>query len=212
MSTDHLVFALNQTARVALRCDVLQANIVRQAAKKRDAFSDEHGHASHDNALHETGAQESLDCYPTVNVEVVGAAGRQFCDNLRRLSAHLLDHDSAHDRQIEWAAAQHHDALLTIGPDGIVEDNLEGLVSDHDRIDGLDELVIAMRFAAAWRQKIKGAVRPCEKAIQTGSNKDRYEHGRPPCGGATIQPRHPEISMSTKRTPAQALVFLRTES
>jgi len=49
-----------------------------RGAEERDSFSDENGDASDDEALNESGAEESLDCDSAIDVEVVGAGGGEL--------------------------------------------------------------------------------------------------------------------------------------
>jgi len=64
---------------------------VRQGAEEGDSVSDENGDASDDEALNESGAEESLDCDSAIDVEVVGAGGGELGNDFSRSAGHLFD-------------------------------------------------------------------------------------------------------------------------
>jgi hypothetical protein len=71
----------------------------------------------------------------SVDVEVVGATGSKFRNDLSRRPRHLFHSASPHRGQIDGAAAQNYYALVTIGPRGEGLNCLEGLSTYHQRID-----------------------------------------------------------------------------
>ena len=79
-----------------LRLYVIQPQIARQGAKERNSVSYEHRHTSDNKTLDEAGAQESLNRDPSVDVEVVGATGSEFRNDLSRSPSHLFHNASAH--------------------------------------------------------------------------------------------------------------------
>jgi hypothetical protein len=98
--------------------------------------------------------QEPLNRDSSVNVEVMDAACGEFRNDLGGRPAHLLHNASAHRIQIHRPAAQDHDTLLTIGPDRKGQNRLEGFAAYNERVDAGYELVVAMGFTAARRQKV----------------------------------------------------------
>src|SRR5579872_2115134 len=90
---------------------------------------------------------------------------------------HLFHSAALYHRQIERAVAQHYDALGTIGPRRPKsQDGFESVATDDNGIHAGHKFVIAVRFAAAHRQKVEGAVPPRNETIEAGADKDRY-HG-----------------------------------
>src|SRR5580658_1460361 len=173
----NLVFAFDQAARVMLRGYVTEPQIARQGAKKRNPFSNEHGHARDDEALNKAGAQKPLNRDPSVDVEVVSATRGKFRNNLRRRPGHLFHHPAAHGRQVKGTAAEHDYTLISIGPRRKSQHCLEGLAADDKRIDAGEKLVVAVGFAAVCRKKVKIAVRSRNETVNAGSDKDRCCHG-----------------------------------
>jgi len=92
---NHFVLAFYQTARVGLGRYMTQLDIVWQAAKEWDAFSDAHGYAGDDEPLDQAGAEESLNGDAAIDVEVMSAAGGEFRNDFGRSSGHLFDDASA---------------------------------------------------------------------------------------------------------------------
>src|ERR1039458_1164253 len=88
--TGDLVLALNQAARIVLRRYVMQPHIARHGAEERNSLSNEHRHTRDDETLNQACAQESLNRNPSVDVEVVGAASREFGNDLSRRPGHLF--------------------------------------------------------------------------------------------------------------------------
>jgi hypothetical protein len=74
----NLVLALNQTARIVPSRYVTEPNVARQCAEERNSASNEHRHASDNQALNQPRPQEPLNRDPTVDVEVVGTAGTKL--------------------------------------------------------------------------------------------------------------------------------------
>ena len=91
-----MVFALDQPARIVLRCDVTEPHISGQRAEERNTFSNEHGHAGDGETLNQTGAQEPLNGDPSIDVEVMRASSRELRNDLSRRPGHLLDDRAAH--------------------------------------------------------------------------------------------------------------------
>src|SRR5882672_9220222 len=114
-SGDNMVFALHQAARVVPGGHVTQPDIMRQGSKERNSLSNENRHASDDQALDESRAQEPLYRDPTIDVEMVGASVGELRNDVSRSSGHLFD-NAAGRGQIDGATAQDHDALVAIWP------------------------------------------------------------------------------------------------
>src|ERR1700680_507327 len=173
-----MVFALNQATWIVLRRDVTELDVARQGSEERNSLSNEHGHASDDETLNKPRIQEPLNRDSTVNVEVVGATSGQLRSDLSRRPGHLLDNTSVGCRQVDGTITQNHDALVTIWPGLQGENFLERIVTDHNRIDTCNKLVVAVGFTATLRQEIEIAVRSRNETVETGSNKDRRCHRR----------------------------------
>ena len=170
----------------------MQPHIARQGAEERNSVSNEHGHTSDDETLNQACAQESLNRDPPVDVEVVGATGGEFGNNLSRRPGHLFHNASAHCGEVEGPAAQDYYALVTVWPFRKGQNRLEGLAAYHQRIDASDELVVTVGFAAALRQKIEIAIWPRHEAVDADPDKDRYRHSGLLTGGRlTIQAPFP---------------------
>src|SRR5713226_5731499 len=107
-----MVLALNQAARIVPSRQVTEPNIVGQGAEQRNPLSNEHRHASDNEPLNESRAQEPLNRDPTVDVEVVGTTGSELRDDLRRRPGHLFDNASAGRGQVDRATAEDHYALV----------------------------------------------------------------------------------------------------
>jgi hypothetical protein len=171
-----VVLGLYEAAGVVIRCDVAEFNVVGQRAEERDSFPDQDGDSGDDQALNETSAEEALDCYASVDVEVVGACGGKFRNDFGWNSGHLLDDASSHSREVEGATAQHYDALAAVGPLRKSENGLEGIAADDKRIDTVHKLVVTVGFAAAGRKEVESAIAAGDEAVDTGSDKDGRCH------------------------------------
>src|SRR5215470_18367309 len=111
---------------------------------------------------------------------MAGPRGRQFGNDLRRISCHLLDNRSFDLREVEPPGTQNHNALLTIGPRRKGEHGLEGLAADHEGVDASDELIVAVRFAAIRWKEVQITVGPRNETIDAGADEDRNRHRGPP--------------------------------
>src|SRR6266542_6543358 len=135
LSGGNMVLALNQAARIVPRRYVTEPRVARQGAEERNPVSNEHRHASDHETLNEPRAQEPLNRDPTVDVEVLGTTSRELRDDLSRRPGHLFNNASAGRGQVDGAATQDHYALVTIWPGLKGQNLLEGLATDHNRID-----------------------------------------------------------------------------
>jgi hypothetical protein len=63
-------------------------------------------------------------------------------------------------------------ALGNIGTEPKSENLLEGLATDHNRVQAGYALVVSVGFAAALWQKIEIAVRWCNEAVDVAANKN----------------------------------------
>src|SRR6266436_931988 len=172
-----MVLALNQAARIVPGRYVPEPNIARQAAEERNTVSNEHGHARDDETLNEPCAKEPLNRDPTVDVNVAGATSSELRNDLSGSPGHEFNNASG-GRHINGAATQHHHALVHVGPGRKRQNFLEGHTAYHDGVDACQELVVAVRFAAALQQKVEIAVPPRDEAVDAGADKDRYGHQR----------------------------------
>ena len=125
---------------------------------------------------------------PAVDVEVVGAARGESRNDLRRRPGHLFDDASADRGQVDGATAQDHDALVAIRPGPEGQNLLEGLATDHERIDAGDELVVAVGLAAARRQPVEIAVRSRNEAVDAGADKDGDRQSRSDSLSGSLRP------------------------
>src|SRR5579859_2210930 len=173
---DHLVFGLDQAAWVVAGGDVMEMDVARQGAEEGDAVSNEHGDASDDEAVHEAGAQKLLNSDAAVHVDVLDATGSEFGNNFGARPGHLLDTASAHGGEIEGAAAEDHHAFISVRPFGKSQNGFEGFAADDEGVHAGEELVVAVRFAAAGRKKVEVAVRARNETVNAGSDEDRYGH------------------------------------
>ncbi len=180
---DDLVLALNQAARIVPGGYVAEPNVARQAAEERNSLSNEHWHSSDDEALNGPRTQEPLNGDAAVDVQVVDPTNGKLGNNLSGRSAHLFHNATAHCGQIDGAAAQDHDALVTVRPRIKSQNRLESLSADHNGIDAGYKLFVAVRFAAALRQKVESTVRPRNEPVDARADKDRYAHRRLLTGG-----------------------------
>src|SRR5208282_3801417 len=105
--TGNLVLALNQAARIVLLLYVMQPHIARQGAEERKSVSTEHRHTSDHETLNQACAQESLNRDPSIAIDVAGATGREFRNDLSRRPGHLSHNASAHRGEVEGPVAQH---------------------------------------------------------------------------------------------------------
>jgi hypothetical protein len=174
-----VVLAADQPAWIVARGYVTKANVMRQAAEERNAFSNQHRDTGDDETLNKSRAQELLNRNSTVDVEVMGAAGSELRNDLSRSPGHLF-HDAANGRgELYRTTAEDDYALITIRPAPKRQNSFEGLATHHDSIDAGYELLVAVRLAAVRRQKVEGAVRSRNKAVEAGANKDGCHHGNP---------------------------------
>ena len=111
-----MVLALNQPARIVPSRDVTERDIAWKRAEERDSVSNEHRHASDDETLNKSRAQEPLNRDPTVDIEVVGTTGSELRNDLGRRPGHLFNSAFAGRRKVDGATAQDHYAFVTIGP------------------------------------------------------------------------------------------------
>src|SRR5215216_4797977 len=101
------------------------------------------------------------------------AAGRQERHDFRRRPRHTLHYGPGGRRR---ASAEHEDGLLTIRPCVEVQDRLERLAPDDERIHRGHELIVAVGFATAGREPIEVTVGTSDETIDARANKDRRSH------------------------------------
>jgi len=159
-----------------VRGDVSERHVVRKAAEKRNAFADEHRDAGDDEPLNEARAQKSLNGDAAVDVEVVSARGREAPDDFGGLAAHLFDDAADDDGKIDGTTAQHHDACFSIRPRTELENDVERVAADDNRVDAGHEFVVSVRLAAAGRQKIEIAIQSRNEAVDAGADEDGCSH------------------------------------
>jgi hypothetical protein len=167
-----MICALNQAAGIVAGRYVAEPNVVRQGAEERNSLSDEHRHASDNETLNEPFAQEPLDGDPAVDVEVMGATSCELRNDLCWRPRHLFHNAASGGGEVEGTTAKDNYALVTVGPRAKGENFLERLTTDHNCIDGCDELVVAVGFSAARRKKVEIVVRPRNEAIDAGADKN----------------------------------------
>src|SRR5947207_12720438 len=173
---NNLILALNQAARIMPRRDVAKPNVARQTAEQRTARPTEHGNARDNEPWNGPLAQKPLNRDSPVDVQVLDPAGSELRDDLRWRPGHLFHNASGHCGQIEWAAAQHNDSLVAVGPGLKSQNRLEGLAADHNRVDAGNKLVVAVGLASALRQKVEIPVRTRNKPVNAGADKHRCRH------------------------------------
>ena len=149
---------------------------MRKGAEERDSVSDENWDASDDEAVNESCAQEVLNCDSAIDVEVLGAGGGEARDDFGGRAGHLFDFSSGYCGEVERTAAEDDYALLTVRPRGHGQNGVERFAAHHNGIDGSDELIVAVRFAAARRKEVELAVLPRDEAIKAGADKDGDFH------------------------------------
>jgi hypothetical protein len=106
------------------------------------------------------------------DVELVRATRSEVRNDFSRRTSHLFNRASDCRGEIEGATTQDHNALVTICPGPKGQNLLEGLATDHNCVNACDKLVVAMRFAAARRQKIQIVIRPRNEAVDAGADKN----------------------------------------
>src|SRR5271163_2754431 len=97
-SGGNLVLALQETARIVLRCDMKEPHISRQRAEERNAFSNKHRHTGDDETLNQPSPQEPLYRNSSIDVEVMSPAPREFRNDLSRIAGHLFHNRAARRR------------------------------------------------------------------------------------------------------------------
>jgi hypothetical protein len=137
---DDLVLAADRAAGIVARRYVTKPNVMRQAAEEGNTFAYEHRDTRDDEAVNQSGAQELLNRNAAVDVDVVGATGSELRNDLFGWSGHLFDSASAVRGQVSEATtqgsiAQHHHALVSIGPRCERKNDLKGVSAHHDCID-----------------------------------------------------------------------------
>jgi hypothetical protein len=172
-----VVLAADQPAWIVARGYVTEANVMRQAPEEGDSLSNEHRDTGDDEALNKPRAQELLNRDSTVDVEVTGAAGSELGNDLLWRAGHLFKNSSGGRGQVYRTTAEDDYALVTIGPGPKRQNGLKGLAAHHDSIDAGYELLVAVRLAAVCRQKVEGAVRSRNEAVEAGADKDGCHHG-----------------------------------
>jgi hypothetical protein len=171
-----MVLTLHQAALVVPSRYVLEPNVVRYGGKERNAVTNEHWYASDNEPIDQPRTQKPLNRYSTVNVEVVGTTGSELRNDLTRSPCHLFNNTSTGCGQINGATAQNHHAFVTVWPSPKCQNLFEGVTTYYKGVDACDELAVAMRFAAAFWQKIEITVRPGNEAVDAGANKNRDCH------------------------------------
>lgn len=189
-----MILALHQSTLILPRRHVTKPNIIRQAAEKRNPISDEHRHASNDQTLNESRAQELLNRDAAVDVEMLCAACLELRNDLGGRASHLFNNAAGGRGQINRVTTQDDNALVTVGPRVKSQNLFERLSTHHDRIDARDELIVAVRFAAPFRQKVEIVVSPRNEAIHAGSDKDRNYH----CSFPTVAARRPNLARAVR--------------
>src|SRR5437667_5684851 len=102
---------------------------------------------------------------------MLDAASVKLRHDFGRIPRHTL-HRSPERGRGERARAEHENGFLTVGPRVERQDRLESLPADDKRIHRGNELIVAMRFAAARRQEIEVTVDSGDEAVEASANKD----------------------------------------
>jgi len=168
-----VVFAADQAGGILPSRYVMELNVVQQLAEEGDSLSNEYRDATDDETLNLSCAKELLDGEPTVDVEVMSAAGGELRHDLGRGSRHLFKNTALGRGQVYGTTAQHYNALVSIGPRPECKNDLEGFAAHHDRVDARDEFFVAVGYSAGLIEEVKLAVRPCDETIQAGADEDR---------------------------------------
>lgn len=94
----NVVLGLNQPARIVLGRNVTQPYVARNHAEQRNSVSNEHRHPRDNEALNKAFAQEPLNRYPSVDIQVMDTTGSELRNDLSWRPGHLLYNASAHRR------------------------------------------------------------------------------------------------------------------
>ena len=89
-----MVLALYQAAWVVPSRYVTETNVVRQGAEERNPVSNQYRHASDNETLDEPGSQKPLNRDSPVDIEMLGATGRESRNDVSRMPGHLFHHSS----------------------------------------------------------------------------------------------------------------------
>src|SRR5581483_538733 len=152
-----------------------EGDIAPQWPKERDARTDEHRNPGDDEPVNQAGLKELLNGDPAIHVDVLDSAVLELRHNLGGRAAHPLDYGtrrSGRDRM----TAEHKHRLFTVRPLIEAQGCLERLAADDQRIHRDDEVIVSVRFATTWREKIEGAVRSSNKPVEARADKDRCLH------------------------------------
>src|SRR5205809_2293938 len=155
--------------------DMLQGDIAAKRAKQWDAGADEHRNTGDNEALNEASLQELLNSDPAIHIDMPDAAGLKLRHDLGWSPGHPLHHcpsRSGGDR----TTTEHENGLLAVGPPIEAQDRLERLAADDQCVHRGNKLIIPVRFATAGREKIEGAVRTSDEAVEASANKDGCFH------------------------------------
>src|SRR6266567_6585062 len=107
---------------------------------------------------------------------MVGTTSSELGNDIGRRPGHLFNYASDGRGKIDGATTQDHYALVTIWPGPKGQNLLEGLATNHNRIDACNKLLVSVGFAAALRQKVEVAVRSGNETVEAGADKDGYRH------------------------------------
>jgi hypothetical protein len=128
---------------------VIEPNILRHGAEKRNAGTDENWNAVEDQAMEQTGREKSLNRPSTVHVEVLPSTRLETPHEIGWLSAHGFDPTGELFRDRHRVVTQDDNRFGAIRPRGRMAHHRVGGAPEDNRADALDEGVIAA-FFVGW--------------------------------------------------------------
>ena len=166
---------MNETASVLAGCDVFKTDVVRRGAKQGDPRADEDGYTSDDEALNQAGAKKALDRNAPVNVSVLDAASGESRDDFRRMPRHML-YDGFRGSGGKRSRAEYKNRLLSVRLGIERQNRLVRFATNDQCIYRAHELIVAVGFSTARRQKIERTIDASDEAIEASANKNGRFH------------------------------------
>jgi hypothetical protein len=133
-----------------------------------------------------------LDREASIHVDVLEVACGKGGGDLCRRPRHAL-HDRPSRTWSERPSAEYKGRLRSVGPGVKLEDRLECVAANEQRIDRREEFLVAVGLVPPGSlEEIKGAIRSRDKSVQARADKDRCFH----VGILMLPPNGPRIPCS----------------
>jgi len=172
------VLALNESAWVALSCDVVKPYVTMDRSEKGNPTPEKDGDTCNDQPVDQSLGQESLDHLPPVYVDPLYTLRGQLADDVSRRARHALDVSGQLLGYLEFPASEHYHALVAVRPGAERPRDFEGVPPHHEGVDPLEKFLVSIvslvARALAGREPVDTPIFARDEAVEARRN----EHGR----------------------------------